>query len=214
MTYLPLKLQLKWYKIVWAHRVHPYHTSKDTHSAWMKEGGATHKHHQHSTLVHGGFLRIHHIVYHYPCALHKYMFHIIERFPQKHTSMLLRGKEPYHCDSSGYFGNKNTKMDSRGFRKSRSLMMIFVWKIEMHFISRLLNICQVSIYCQRWWNRRVAGKPLEDAVNFQFLNSHHTRTCGSVTHAIHKTRVKLISPTGLSSGRRPGDLRLLVDWCV
>ena len=146
MTYLPLKIQLKWYRIVRAHRVHPYHTSKDPHTAWMKEGGATHKHHQHPTLVHGGFLRIHHIASHYPCALHKYMFHIIERFgnffPQKHTSMPLRGKEPYHCDSSGYFGNKNTKMDSRSFRKSRSVMMIFVWKIEMHFISSLLNICQ------------------------------------------------------------------------
>lgn len=40
MTYLPLKLQLKWYKILWAHRVHPYHTSKDTHThtlhGWKK----------------------------------------------------------------------------------------------------------------------------------------------------------------------------------
>ena len=146
----------------------------------MKEGGATHKHHQHPTLVHGGFLRIHHIASHYPCALHKYMFHIIERF---HT---LPAKA--HLDAAAGEGALPLRLPQDILATETPKWThevsgnLFSWRSlyeKLRCKTYLVPITYLSKYiCQRWWNRRIAGKPLGEAVNFQFLNSHHTRTCG------------------------------------
>ncbi len=175
------KLQLKRYKIIRVHRVHQYHTSKDPHTAWIKESGAPTS--TTSTLLVPGDA----------WGLPKDTLH------NAHVSHSWTLPAKAHLDAAAgegalplrllriFWQNRLTKFPEISI--SDDLCMKNWAAFHIHFI---FEVCQTfGTECEM--KRKSSWQTTQRSnciifINFQFFNSHYSRIRGSVTHAIQNQR--------------------------